>query len=116
MESLAVGRGGPMLGGPPPFIGRELELGWLEDCLREAQRGRARLALIAGEAGIGKSRLAREFGARARRAGARVAVGRGPSETSSSSSTGPTESHGRSAGGRSATARSTQVSVPSASE
>ena len=47
----------------------------LEDALRKTQAGRGRLVLISGEAGIGKSRLAREFVGRAEKQGARTLWG-----------------------------------------
>lgn len=43
--------------------------------LGAAERGDAQLAVIQGPAGIGKTRLAEEVGARARRRGGRVAIG-----------------------------------------
>ncbi|HEY9854388.1 MAG TPA: adenylate/guanylate cyclase domain-containing protein, partial [Stenomitos sp.] len=48
----------------PEFIGREVELLKLELALEAAHSGTPQLALLVGEAGIGKSRLAREFIAR----------------------------------------------------
>ena len=44
-----------------PFIGREDEWSTLREAWRRASRGSAVLAAIAGEAGIGKSRLAEEM-------------------------------------------------------
>jgi DNA-binding CsgD family transcriptional regulator len=46
-----------------PFIGRAGELAALAAVRREAARGHGALVLIGGEAGIGKSRLLREFAA-----------------------------------------------------
>jgi eukaryotic-like serine/threonine-protein kinase len=59
-----------------PFVGRERELAELEDRLEAALAGRGGLALLAGEPGIGKSRLADELTVRARARGAEVLVGR----------------------------------------
>jgi DNA-binding SARP family transcriptional activator len=58
------------------FVGRHRELEQLRTCLEEALAGRGRLALVAGEPGIGKSRLAEELVGLARRRGATVLVGR----------------------------------------
>jgi DNA-binding SARP family transcriptional activator len=58
------------------FVGRERELAELLACLDDTLAGRARLALVAGEPGIGKSRLLEELGARARSRGADVILGR----------------------------------------
>jgi DNA-binding SARP family transcriptional activator len=58
------------------FVGRERELATLVGALDDALAGRGRLALVAGEPGIGKSRLADELGHRARQRGAKVCVGR----------------------------------------
>lgn len=46
---------------PTPFIGREREMQLLHESLAAAQSGRFQLVRVAGEAGIGKSRLVREF-------------------------------------------------------
>jgi hypothetical protein len=40
-----------------PFVGREVEFGTLRACLAEAGRGRARVLLVGGEPGIGKTRF-----------------------------------------------------------
>jgi DNA-binding SARP family transcriptional activator/tetratricopeptide (TPR) repeat protein len=58
------------------FVGRVAELEALEAALADAGAGRGRLVVVAGEAGIGKSRLADEFASRAKRRGARIAWGR----------------------------------------
>jgi DNA-binding CsgD family transcriptional regulator len=56
----------------PRFVGRGEQLAWLDGAL--ANSG-PRTLLLGGEAGIGKTRLLAEFGARAQAAGARVLVG-----------------------------------------
>jgi serine/threonine protein kinase len=43
--------------GLTPFVGREQELGLLLDRFEQAQEGQGQAVLVAGEAGIGKSRL-----------------------------------------------------------
>jgi DNA-binding CsgD family transcriptional regulator len=43
-----------------PLVGRKPQLASLRDLVREANDGRGGLILLAGEAGVGKSRLARE--------------------------------------------------------
>ena len=58
------------------FVGRDLELGVLDECLEAALEGHARLVLCQGPPGIGKTRLAEELVSGLRRAGARVLVGR----------------------------------------
>jgi class 3 adenylate cyclase len=40
-----------------PFVGREHEMGILIDCWRDATAGEGQVALLSGEAGIGKSRI-----------------------------------------------------------
>ena len=59
----------------PTFVGRAAELDRLDRALGQAANQRPATRLIAGEAGIGKTRLADEFVGRARAAGARVLVG-----------------------------------------
>ncbi len=58
------------------FVGREAELAELLGGLEQAFAGHGRLFLLAGEPGIGKSRLADELIAHARVRGARILVGR----------------------------------------
>ena len=52
------------------LVGRARELAELDAALGQVRAGRPSAVLIGGEAGVGKSRLAGEFGARARAAGA----------------------------------------------
>ena len=58
------------------FVGRARELGELECLLDAAGAGRGAAVLVAGEAGIGKTRIASELGRRARHAGFEALVGR----------------------------------------
>src|SRR4051794_9746656 len=58
------------------LVGRATELSVLDRRVAEAVGGRGGLALLAGEPGIGKSRLAEEAGSRARSRGCRVVWGR----------------------------------------
>jgi predicted ATPase len=58
------------------FVGREAELAEATAALDAAARGRGQLLLLAGEPGIGKTRLAQEVEALARERGARVRWGR----------------------------------------
>ncbi|MBE1558641.1 helix-turn-helix transcriptional regulator [Nonomuraea africana] len=57
----------------PLFVGRADELALLEGALGRARDGAASTVLVGGEAGVGKTRLIREFAERAE--GARVLVG-----------------------------------------
>jgi DNA-binding CsgD family transcriptional regulator len=57
------------------FIGRNRELTELEAALRDASAGRPSLAFIAGESGVGKTRLLKELERNALAAGARVVSG-----------------------------------------
>ena len=59
----------------PTFVGRADELAALEGALGRAAAGVPAFAFVAGESGVGKSRLVAEFESRAREAGARVLVG-----------------------------------------
>ena len=58
-----------------PFVGRDEELAALLEVWHKAQGGARQLALIAGEAGIGKTRLAEEVAAVAHSEGALVLFG-----------------------------------------
>ena len=49
----------------PVLIGREYDLQLLDRLITQSKEGRGQIALISGEAGIGKSRLVREAKARA---------------------------------------------------
>ena len=54
----------------PIFVGRAQELGRLEELLGLAGAGTPGSVLVAGEAGVGKTRLVKEFTSRAATAGA----------------------------------------------
>ena len=60
-----------------PLVGRMAELEWLDGLRERAHRGQVQLALMVGEAGIGKSRLVTEFAARAPHRRAELLLGRG---------------------------------------
>lgn len=60
----------------PPFIGRQRQLQWLEERLRDALAGRPRVVLLPGEAGVGKTRLLRELRAIALTKNVQVFFGR----------------------------------------
>lgn len=57
------------------FVGRDAEFERLTDAFERAASGRPSLVLVAGEAGVGKSRLLREFAARSVASGAVSLVG-----------------------------------------
>jgi ATP/maltotriose-dependent transcriptional regulator MalT len=57
------------------FVGRATELAELRGALRDAGEARASLALVGGESGVGKSRLADELSRYARESGVRVLSG-----------------------------------------
>jgi class 3 adenylate cyclase/tetratricopeptide (TPR) repeat protein/DNA-binding XRE family transcriptional regulator len=69
---------GNYLGAEPdgPLVARAAELGQLTAALEEVAGGEARLVLLAGEPGIGKTRLAQELTMVARERGFLVATGR----------------------------------------
>ena len=69
---------GASVGADTPYVGRREELERLRGALdRSVQEGRATLVTVIGEAGVGKSRLAREF-ARSVEPAARVVTGHCP--------------------------------------
>ena len=79
LELVATGRSAaePAPGTPSSiFVGRERELAELVRGLDQAFAGSGRLFLLAGEPGIGKSRLAEELATYARGRGGQVLVGR----------------------------------------
>ena len=57
------------------FVGREAELDRLDAALEDSLAGHGRLVLVAGEPGIGKTRIAEQLVARARARAARTAWG-----------------------------------------
>ena len=59
----------------PTFVGRRTELGRLETALAAARAGHPGVMVIAGEAGVGKTRLVSELAASARASEARVLEG-----------------------------------------
>ena len=59
----------------PVLVRRDEQLAALEDYLLEARRGQGRMVVLAGEAGIGKTRLADELSNQARRLGTVVLSG-----------------------------------------
>ena len=58
------------------FVGREREFERLSQLWKEASAGEQRVALLAGEPGVGKTRLAAELAAQAHEEGATVLAGR----------------------------------------
>jgi hypothetical protein len=69
---VALEPDGPQWG----FVGRDRELARLREALAAARAGERRVVLLAGEAGIGKTRLAAEAAAAAHAGGAVVLYGR----------------------------------------
>jgi class 3 adenylate cyclase/tetratricopeptide (TPR) repeat protein len=61
---------------PAGLVGREHELGLLRELLHQASTGAARLALLSGEPGIGKTRLSTHAALEGRSSGAVVLYGR----------------------------------------
>jgi hypothetical protein len=81
MISSDIAGGGAILGSVDArvtsshLIGREAELAALEAALQDAAGGRASLTFVAGESGVGKSRLLGDLERRARERGALVLAG-----------------------------------------
>jgi predicted ATPase len=75
--------GGAQGGTAAPMVGRDRELAWVTSLLDDALAGRGRLVLCAGEAGIGKTRLAEEVAASAGARGVPVAWARAADRDSS---------------------------------
>jgi DNA-binding CsgD family transcriptional regulator len=59
----------------PVLVGRSGQLSALDTALADAGRGHPSTVMVGGEAGVGKSRLVREFAERSRGTGARVLTG-----------------------------------------
>src|SRR5262249_7271847 len=57
------------------FVGREPELAGMLDIWQRSKGGRHQLLLVAGEPGIGKTRLSLEFARRCRNEGSTVLIG-----------------------------------------
>jgi DNA-binding SARP family transcriptional activator len=60
----------------PPFVGRVADLAWLDTAWRRARRGEGGLALVRGEPGVGKTRLAATWAGRCHEEGTIVLWGR----------------------------------------
>jgi DNA-binding SARP family transcriptional activator len=73
---VAIATVEPALPDTGRFIGRQRELGRLQQAFEAARGGRGRVITILGEAGIGKTRLLQELSARIASRGGRVIVGR----------------------------------------
>lgn len=77
-DRSSAGSHRPPIGQPTPrgpFVGRKLFLVQLSEQLFRGSEGKAGMALISGEAGVGKTRLLEEFAIRAARQGAAVLWG-----------------------------------------
>lgn len=60
-----------------PFVGRPKEWAKLQAAYQRVQTGHSEIAIIAGQPGVGKTRLATEFGSSVSAAGADLMTGRG---------------------------------------
>jgi DNA-binding SARP family transcriptional activator/tetratricopeptide (TPR) repeat protein len=76
LDVVAPAEGADRASSRGTFVGRARELAVLDGALGDALDGHGRILLIAGEPGIGKSRLTDELAARARASDAQVLVGR----------------------------------------
>src|SRR5438045_3896275 len=65
-----------MLLGVSRLQGREVELGWLGECVADARDGRSSVLLVESAPGFGKSSLLAEACVMARRSGLRIGSGR----------------------------------------
>jgi hypothetical protein len=72
----AVPLSGVLTGGGPVFVGREAEIERLGRTWKEVREGDRRLVLLAGEPGVGKTRLAAELATAVRSDGGVVLAGR----------------------------------------
>ncbi|MGI8927304.1 MAG: ATP-binding protein [Tepidiformaceae bacterium] len=66
---------GPGTAGLVPYVGRDAERAILKEALTRARQGSGNIVLLAGEPGIGKTRLATELMADARAAGCFTVIG-----------------------------------------
>ena len=73
--SVEPRRGEHAADGQTPFVGRERLRGSFRALLERARRGQGAVAMITGEAGVGKTRLVAEVGAEARQRGFGVFTG-----------------------------------------
>lgn len=89
-DAAPGGRSAPPIPLPPalsvetgqgPFVGRATDLAKLDARFAAADEGRRQFVLVAGEPGIGKTRLATELARRAHREGATVLYGRNDPES-----------------------------------
>ena len=58
---------GMAIAGSHKFVGRGEEFAWLLAALEQAEQGQPAMVLVAGEAGVGKTRLLAELADQARR-------------------------------------------------
>ena len=59
-----------------PFVGRQQQLQWLDTCLQKTVEGHPNVVLVAGESGVGKTRLIAEIRTLAQKHHAKVYYGR----------------------------------------